>query len=363
MPIHSTKSYRTVERKLYPNATQTETLERYRVECCRLYNLALEQRIKAYARRKEFTTLYDQQAWLTDMRSRKESLRLLPVEFARDALRRVDKGFKAFFRRVKAKAKQKGFPRFKPRHRYRSMVFCTNAMLYFRASTVHVPGIGGVESRGRDVEGKQKMLRIIKRADAWYAQVLVEVYNLPSVNPQSSVGIDMGLTSFATLSTGEKIENPRWYRKAQGELRQSQKSLSRKNKGSKNRAKARTKLAIVHKRIGAQRKDFAHQESRKIVNRFDVIGFEKLNIAGLARTRMAKSILDAAWGFFLFCVTYKAENAGKLPVPVPAAGTSQECPRCGVIKKKSLSERQHQCECGCVLDARFLSTQKANEDS
>lgn len=349
MPIHSSKSFRTIERKLYPNIDQEKTLESYRIECCRIYNRALEQRIKAYKRRKETPSLYDQQKWLTDMRGRIESLRLVPVWFARDALSRVDRGFKAFFRRAKSGVKKKGFPRFRACHRYRSMEFA-EPRNFFRDGKVFIPGIGEVTSRGRDAAGKQKTLRIIKRADAWYVQVLIEVYDLPPVNPQSSVGIDMGLITFATLSTGDKIENPRWYRKAQDKLRRAQKSLSRKKKGSKNRAKAREKLARVHERIGAQRKDFAHQESRKLVNRFDLIGFENLNIAGLARTRMAKSVLDAAWGFFLFCIAYKAANAGRHAVAVDACGTSQECPRCGEIKKKALSERRHECTCGCNLD-------------
>ena len=115
MQSHSTtdispgKSFRTIERKLYPTVEQEQVLERYRVECCRLYNRALEQRIKAYERRGETPTLYGQQKWLTKMRSKIESLRSIPVEFSRDALRRLDKGFKAFFRRVKAKSESQGF--------------------------------------------------------------------------------------------------------------------------------------------------------------------------------------------------------------------------------------------------------------
>jgi putative transposase len=358
MPIHSTKptSFLTIERKLYPNVEQAKVLETYRVECCRVYNRALEQRIKAYKRRGESVTLYAQQALLTEQRQRINKLREVPTEFARDALRRLDRGFKAFFRRVKSKAKRKGFPRFRSRHRYQSMEYLAVGN-YFRDGSVHVPGVGEVTARGRNASGKQKMLRLIKRIDGWYAQTLVEMPMVPTVVPQTSVGIDVGLNSFATLSDGKHIDNPRWYRKSQAVLRRSQKSLSRKVKGSRNRRKAVKRLARQHEKIAAQRKDFAHQESRNIVNRFDLIGFEKLNISGLAQGKLAKSILDAAWGAFLYFIVYKAANAGRLAVPVEAAGTSQECPSCGMVKKKSLSERHHQCECrpGTVLDRDYAA--------
>ena len=174
--------------------------------------------------------------------------------------------------------------------------------------------------------------------------------------PHSSTGIDVGLTVFAVLSNGEAIDNPRFAKKAERELRRTSKSLSRKQKGSKNRVKARTALASVYQKIAAQRRDFAHQESRKLVNRFDLIGFEKLNIAGLSRGRLGKFILDAAWGMFLKFVVYKAANAGKHAVPVRAAGTSQECPWCGEIVPKVLSERQHRCQCWSqVLDRDHAS--------
>ena len=351
MPVHSTSksSFRTVERKLYPNKDQEQRLEHYRRECASLYNRALEMRIKAYKRRGQTIWLYDQQKWLTYLRSRVESVRLVPVEFARDSLRRLDKAYRSFFRRVKLKAKHKGFPRFKSSVRYRAMEHQA-AGDYFREGAVFVPGIGEVAARGQNAIGRQKLLRLVKRESGWYAQTFVQSIIPDSTELKSSVGIDVGLSSFATLSNGEQIANPRFYQKAQRQLRHAQKSLSRKQKGSRNRRKAKKRVVCGHERISAQRKDFAHQESRKIVNRFDLIGFEKLNISGLSQSKLAKSILDAAWGMFLSFIVYKAANAGRLAVPVEAAGTSQECPSCGVIKKKSLSERRHECECGLSID-------------
>ena len=344
---------RTVECKLYPTKAQAATLETWLRRCCWLYNQALEMRIKAYKRRKESVGYNRQTVWLTGLRGRIPALAEVPAQLARSALRRVDCGFKAFFRRCKAGEKP-GFPRFRPHQRYNSLE-CLQSGPYARADGLYVPNLGRVRMRagGQSFIGKQKVLRVIRRASGWYGQVVIDAGVVPCVKVaiQSAVGVDVGLTAFATLSTGEKIGNPRWARRAERALSHAQRKVSQRVKRSANRRKAVNRLARIHERIAAQRKDFAHQESRKLVNRFDLIGFEKLNIKGLARTRMARSIMDAAWGLFLFFLTYKAENAGKWGVPVDPRGTSQECPFCGRVQKKSLSERIHRCVNGCpVLD-------------
>ncbi len=116
------------------------------------------------------------------------------------------------------------------------------------------------------------------------------------------------------------------------------------------------RVSRIHERVKAQRRDFAHRESRKIVDRFDLIGVEALNIKGVASGMLAKSVNDAAWAFFLFCLTYKAANAGRRVVEVDPRGTSQECPDCGAVKAKTLSERRHQCSCGPIdLDRDYAS--------
>jgi len=165
----------------------------------------------------------------------------------------------------------------------------------------------------------------------------------------------LGLNHFATLSTGEKITNPRWARRAEHELSAAHRQVSRKPKGSRNRRRAVRGLRRIYERVHARRRDFCHQESRRLVSRFDLIAFEKLNVKGMSRTRMGKSILDAAWGMFLSMLTRKAENAGRHAVAVDARFTSQTCPSCGVVKKKDLSERIHDCECGLILDRDHAS--------
>lgn len=145
-------------------------------------------------------------------------------------------------------------------------------------------------------------------------------------------------------------ECARFRQQSDRKLRIAQRRASRKKNRSRNQRKAYRRVARIQERVVAQRKSFAHQESRKLVNRFDLIAVEDLNINALAAGRNAKSVSDAAWGIFLFCLTYKAASAGRQVVKVDPRGTSQECPDCGEVKKKELSERVHRCHCGCVLD-------------
>jgi len=342
---------RTIEFKLYPTVTQKETLNRWLGSCCWLYNQALEMRIKAYRRRGESVSRYDQQKWLVGLRQRIPNIAGLPSTFARGALYRIDRAFQAFFRRCKEGANKPGFPRFRARRRYQSLEYLEPGM-YILPGSVRVPCLDKIKARGRfDLPGTQKLLRIVHRVSGWYAQIVLDQDKCPApIEPQTAVGIDVGLESFATLSTGEKIANPRLLRRSEQHLNRLQRRVSRCQRQSRNRRKRVTQLARQHERITAQRKDFAHQESRKLVNRFDFLAFEKLNIKGMVHSNLAKSIFDAAWGLFLFCVTYKAAYAGKATDAGNPCGTSQECPDCGAIKAKSLSERIHACNCGCILD-------------
>ena len=344
---------RSIEAKLYPTPAQVETLDNWLQTCCRVYNQALEQRIKAYKRRKESVSLYDQFGMLTEWRERISTVDAVPAQFARDALRRLDKGFKAFFRRLKSGQKP-GFPRFRAKDRYTTLECLVSGSYIRPGNLLRIPKLGLVSFRAgnQQIPGTQKLLRIIKRASGWFAQVLVDDGQPvpPKVPVQTSIGVDVGLTTFAALSTGEKISNPRFARKSQRKVRSASRNLSRKQKRSKNRRKALIKLQRAHEKIKAQRKSFAHQHSRDLVNRFDLIAVEKLNIAGLARGKLSKSILDAAWGMFLFQLTYKAECAGRQVIQVNPRGTSQTCPNCGAIKKKNLSERVHECPCGLTCD-------------
>lgn len=164
---------RSFQYKLYPNGSQQKVLCRWLSTCCWLYNQSLEQRIKAYRRRKESVSLYTQAAWLTRLRGRTELLRSCPCEFERDALRRVDRGFKAFFRRVKS-GHRPGFPRFRSWRRY-SSIECLSTGKYLTGDYIRVPNLGVIRCRGRLLPmGTQKGLRIIRRPTGWYAQIVID---------------------------------------------------------------------------------------------------------------------------------------------------------------------------------------------
>ncbi len=341
--------HRTHEFKLYPTKSQEATLETWLRRCCWVYNRALEHRIKAYKRRKQSVSRYEQYNLLAEWRKRISCLSSVPSDFQRDAMRRVDLGMKAFFRRFQAGEKP-GFPRFKSSRRYNSMAIL-DPRSYVHGNKIRIPKIGLIKCSGQDdIPTSQKSLKIIRRASGWYAQVVVETDAEQFVSTGEYVGVDVGLTSFAALSTGETIENPRWARRSQRQVAHAQRRVSRRKKGSKNRRKAVKRVAMAHEKITSQRKDFCHQLSRRLVNEYDLIAIEKLNVTGLSRGRLSRSIMDAGWSILFQQLTYKAESAGKLVVAVDPRGTSQTCPECGVVKKKELRERVHACNCGCVID-------------
>jgi transposase len=224
----------------------------------------------------------------------------------------------------------------------------------------------------RPIEGKMKTATIKREVDHWYMVFSCEVAEtepLPANN--EVVGLDLGVLHFATLSTGETIENPRHFRCSQKQLEKLQQQLARKKKASHRRAKARKAVAKLHRKIKNQRKDFLHKESRKLVNTYGTLVFEDLKTANItrrpkpqrddttgeylpngasAKAGLNTSILDAGWYQFQQYCTYKAERAGRAVLFVSPDYTSQVCSGCGQVRKKELSERWHSCDCGAELD-------------
>jgi putative transposase len=174
----------------------------------------------------------------------------------------------------------------------------------------------------------------------------------PLAPDTSAVGVDVGLCSFATLSNGEKIANPRFFRQQEKELAKAQRKLSKAEKGAPERARRRMVFSRVHERIANRRSNFAQQESRKLIDRFGVLAFEDLNARNMLKNHcLAKSIADAAWNQFVLITMSKAEEAGRRVVLVDPRNTSKRCSRCGQLVEKDLSVRVHECPvCGLILD-------------
>jgi len=218
-------------------------------------------------------------------------------------------------------------------------------------------GIGRLKLKGtRDLHFYQpdqiKRVSLVKRADGYYVQFCIRVDRTEAVQPSGkAIGLDVGLNDFYTDSLGVTVENPRFLRKGEKRLKQAQRRVSRRVKGSKNRGKARVILGKRHLKISRQRKDHAVKLARCVITSNDVVVYEDLRIKNMAKNHcLAKSINDASWYQFRVWLEYFGKVFGKITVAVSPNGTSQECSSCGAIVQKSLSTRTHACKCGCVLD-------------
>ncbi len=348
---------KTFKYRLFPTRAQVDLLSGQLGEACRLYNGALQERRDAWRINRERVNYYTQANQLKEIRAAGD-LTLWNFSACQDVLRRVDKTFKAFFGRVKRKAKA-GFPRFKSHTRFDSITFPSYGDgCKLIDSKLRLQGVGLVKVKlHRAIEGTIKTVTVKREAGRWYACFSVECFAQPLPVNTESVGVDVGLLSFATLSDGTEIDNPRYYRAAQKQLRIAQRKVARRKRGSHRRRKAVQLLQRAHAHIRNQRADFHHKISRWLVNSYGLIAAEDLNIKGLAAGMLAKSVNDAGWGNFLNMIAYKAENAGRQLIQVNPRGTSQTC-TCGASTPKTLSQRWHQCSaCGLSASRDHVSAQ------
>ena len=197
-----------------------------------------------------------------------------------------------------------------------------------------------------------KRIRIVRRADGYYAQFCINVERQEEIVLTGKViGIDMGLNHFYTDSDGETVANPRYLRKSEKALKRLQRRVSRKKKGSGNRKKAINKLGRKHLKVTRQRKDFAIKTALYAVKSNDFVAYEDLQVKNMVKNhKLAKSISDAAWSQFAQCLEYFGKVYGKTITAVAPVYTSQMCSSCGNLVKKTLSTRTHICGCGTTLD-------------
>jgi putative transposase len=319
--------------------------------CRELYNAALQERRDAYRQAGVSLNYYDQANQLPDIKADRLDVAALHSQVLQDALKRVQKAFDAFFRRLKTGEKA-GYPRFRSKYRYDSFTFPQTGWK-LEGDKLHLSKIGSCRVRfSRPVEGTIKTVTIKREVDGWYVSFSVECNQCRYIpKTGASVGVDVGLENFATLSTGETIANPQHLRRAEGRLKTAQRSVSRKKRGSHNRRKAARLLAKQHLKVKRQRLDFLRKVSLRLIREFDDLAVEDLNIRGMVKHHhLAKSISDAGWGTFLVILDAKAEEAGRRVWKVPAAFTSQDCSACGARVRKTLATREHRCvECGVVL--------------
>jgi putative transposase len=288
---------------------------------------------------------------LPQIKQIREDLDAVYSQVLQETLRRVDKTCAAFFRRVK-KGERPGYPRFKGASRYNSFTYPQSGFR-LEGDKLHMSKIGSCRLRlSRPMEGTIKTCTVKREADGWYVIFAVEE-NQSRFFPKTgdTVGIDVGIENFATLSTGDAVENPQHYRSAEKELKTAQRRVSRRpNKRSNRRHKAVRLLQKKHQKIERQRADFHHKTALNIVREFDAIAVEDLNVRGMVKNHhLAKSISDAGWSQFTSILTSKAESAGREVIKVNPSYTSQDCSQCGARVRKTLATREHRCiNCGFV---------------
>jgi putative transposase len=352
---------RTYRYRLYPTNVQARAMDFLLWQGRTVYNAALEQRIAVYQATGKGITYPQQWAHFRDLRRESpDTLGLLNATSMQQLLRRLDKAFGAFFRRLKA-GDTPGFPRFKGRYRFNSLEYRYGDGCKLRfddrdRALFYVQNVGEIKvkyHRPLPEGGVIKHVIVKRRSHKWYVCLQLEQpAPVARAHPGPAVGIDVGLYYLLALSNDEKIENPRWLRASLAKLRVAQRRLSRRQKGSRRRRKAAEQVARLHERVANQRRDFWHQVTRQVVDTYSLIALEDLTLRFMtANPHLALSTHDAGLAEFQHLLQYKAESAGAEVVTVNPAYTSQVCSGCGELVEKDLSVRVHTCpHCGLTLD-------------
>ena len=355
--------------RIYPNKRQLHALE----ECRWLYNQTLEYRRNAWETEQRTADYNETQNRLPQLKVERPSLKRVYSQVLQNVVKRVDLAYQHFFRRlkepeVKTGQKKAGAPRFKGYGRYDSITFTQHERGYYldrdtKRLTLHKIGDVYIVYHC-PLKGVVKTLIITRSStNKWYACFScdeVEPVRLPE-NPNNA-GLDVGLKTFATLSNGEEIENPRFFRQEEGELARVQRQYAKIPKAEKGppsspeRKKKRLVVARVHERIKFKRDNFSHQHSRKVVDKYGFIAVEDLHVSRMLHNHcLAKSISDVAWSRFFGMLSSKAEEAGRIMVKVNPSYTSQTCSRCQYPRsgeeKLTLKDRVFICpSCGLEMD-------------
>ncbi len=366
----------TYQFKLRPTKSQVATMEYWLELLRRQYNYRLAERFNwwdlnrceinscslvscSIEKPKEKPNYYSQQNDLLNSKKLFPEYKNVQSQVLQDCVKRVDKAYDRFLK-ADATGKRFGKPRFKGKGRYHSFTFPAMKQDCIKGNRLTLPKFGAVKLiQHRQIpEGfKIKTATITRKADGWYVNLSLEDVTVPVstvdivATHENTIGIDLGLKEFLVTSQGEAVPIPQYYRKGQAKLAHCQRKLSRKKKGSKRRAKAVKRVAKLHLKVANQRKDFHYKTARWLLGKGQVVAHEDLNIKGMAKSRLAKSVTDAGWASFIQILTVKAESAGQKVIAVNPHNTTQFCSGCGVKVPKDLSVRIHDCpECGLVLD-------------
>ena len=319
--------------------------------CRKLYNNCLEEKINVYKEQGKSISCYTQMKKLPSLKKELAEYKKVNSQTLQDVIQRLDRAYQNFFRRVK-RGEKPGFPRFKGRDRYDSFTLKQTGYS-LRGRYLFIKNIGRFKIfLSRPIEGDIKTVTIHRSSSGkWFASFSCDnVSTQPLPKTGRSIGIDVGCEHFLTASNGKKVDNPRFYQRAQSLLAQRQKRLSRKKKGSNRRNKMRILVAKAYEKVFNQRRDFHFKVADKLLKANDIICIEDMNHFNSFRV-LNRSMRDVAWFDFFNILAFKAAEAGKQVIKVPAKNTSQVCSNCGRIVSKTLSDRVHHCPyCSLVLD-------------
>jgi putative transposase len=340
---------------MYPDEAQREMFLKHFGACRFIYNRSLEQKIKTYETDKTSLSCYDLNAMLPDLKQEFEWLAEVNSQSLQQTNKNLDSAFKRFFR------EKKGFPKFKSKKNpSQSFGVPQNYTVDFDNNQVKLPKIGWIKTKlSRSFEGILKTATVsMTTTGKFFISILVEdgkeTPKKESFGYDSTIGLDVGITDFVTMSDGTKIDNPKFLRDSIKRLGVLQQRMSKTKKGSKNRDKSRQKVALQHEKVANQRKDFLHKLSSGIVSDNQAIAIETLNVAGMMKNHhLAQAIGDVSWSEFFRQLDYKSERYGKTLLRIGRFEPSSKiCNVCGSINHDlKLSDREWTCAgCGTLHD-------------
>jgi putative transposase len=333
--------------RLYPTTTQAVQLNQHIGSCRFVYNWALDQKIKTYEQTGNSISRFDLNKLIPVLKTSNEWLGEVNSQSLQGMTKQVESAFTRFFR------EKNGFPKFKSKKNpIQSFPVPQHYFVNFENNTVKLPKIGEIKTvLHRRFEGELKTATVSRTCKGhYYISILVEDdKELPlkhEFSVSTAVGIDVGIKDFAVLSTGAKIENPKYLKNSIKRLKTLQKRVSRKQKGSKNRAKAKQRLAVLHEKITNQRNDFQNKLSFRLISENQAVALETLNVKGMVKNHcLAQAISDSAWSSFVTKLEYKAEWFGKTILKIGRFEPSSKlCNVCGFHNKElQLKDREWVC--------------------
>lgn len=341
--------------RMYPSPEQISLLMQHIHACRFVYNHSLEQKIRAYEQAGRKLSCFDLNTRLPALKEEHPWLKEVNSQSLQSANKNLDNAFTRFFR------EKKGFPRFKSKKNpVQSFQVPQHYRVDFDQKRIRFPKIGEVKTIfHRIFTGKMKYATVsVTSTGKWFVSILVDD-GKPEPEPapfslDTTLGIDVGLKDFATLSTGEKVENPRYLKNSLQRLKVLQRRVSRKKKGSKNRQKAIQRLARCHEKVANQRNDFLHNLSFRVVSENQAIAVESLNVGGMMKNHhLAQGIGDVSWSTFFTMLEYKCRRYGKTLLKIGRFDPSSKiCSKCGYLKQDlALSDREWVCpDCGTHHD-------------